>query len=1097
MDKPAVAQIGTTLRALGIDTFLDMAHLRGGQTWLSQIEREIETSGAFATFHGHHGTGRWQDREIEMALLRAIEEDANVRIVPVLLPGTDRSTLSTSLRTFPYISLPTIDDHGAMEQLVAAIQGQPFGEESLELADELCPYVGLNVFTQHDRHRFMGREAETAAILERLSVASLALLKGPSGSGKSSILGAGLLPRVNQLAPRRTNGWVGISIVADQQPLRTLAAALLEVDPRVDHRSASATDELHDAFRDDPHHLARYMEALQLHSGVGHLLAIDQVERLATMARAPTDWVTTAEHFIKSLRIASERSQGHTKVVLVLRSDFTATLGSVEGFKELDETAITLAPLGNTALESAITDPARDLGNGDRLFFEAGLVEEILSDAADMPGRMPLVQHVLEVLWAERSGVWLTRDAYHRVGRVSGALETRANALFDSLPAKQQDVARQVFLRLTALGKEGRPDTIRVAPRAELLSAGGERARAALDLFSGETGRLIVVDEESAQFAHDQIFRSWRRLQDWIGADRSALSALRRLTDAATEWSEIHDKDSSALYRGVQLARALELRAESHILLSGHETEFVEAGVDHEAHIAHEKEKQNRRLRRGFAIATIAALTAAVAAAFALLWFAEARAESERANLEAETAVAAKAEADKQAAIAEENAARAEEQRAIASAEAERAKFAALSELVASAQLVSAGNPALGYALAAAAATTNPARSDPQLVLSELGHRLLGNHWQPVGPTVATSETSVRRTRGAPDGSFIATGGDSGIIQLWDRQTLRERGILELSDHGEINDLAISQVDNLVAAASNDGVVTIWNAKSDRVQPLLAHRHQAHALAWSPDGSWLATSGTDENRGEASVRIWRQGETEPVATLEHSNWVFGLAFSADSNTLVTGDHDGAIRAFDVLSGTLVNELNEATGSSIYAIDRSTSGDYFALGTASGGVELWMTNTLLRPAVESEDLYDLNSGGPIVSGGGGQPPVAQAAWAQRDVHPEGVFGITFSPEGDMLLSVGADRIMRAWRVETGGVIDEPWLLDDRIWSVDFLRDGTAAFAGDDAELRIIRPPTVDEYIANVGSPVQKVAISSTRKRSCSRKQWWRATILAQF
>ena len=178
-----------------------------------------------------------------------------------------------------------------------------------------------------------------------------------------------------------------------------------------------------------------------------------------------------------------------------------------------------LGALTGSKLRDAIVRPA----DAVVLFFEKGLVGTIANDVEASPGALPLLQHALLELWVERRGPWLTTDAYDRTGGVIGALSRRARAVHDALPSVQQQVARQIYVRLTTLG-DGVPDTRRRASRSELYPAGADRddIDAVLLALSGEQARLIVIEEESVELAHEALLRSWDTLRQWLEEDRGS-----------------------------------------------------------------------------------------------------------------------------------------------------------------------------------------------------------------------------------------------------------------------------------------------------------------------------------------------------------------------------------------------------------------------------------------------------------------------------------------------------------------------------------------------------------------------------------------------
>jgi energy-coupling factor transporter ATP-binding protein EcfA2 len=541
IDKPAVENLARRLRdESGLNPFLDKWHLVPGQPWQSELEEALDRSACAAVFVGA-GAGPWRDEEMQLALSKAVRTHDDYRVIPVLLPGGSPDRLSGFLGLRTWVDFTAgIDDADAYARLVAGIRGEPSEIGSYSLPDEPTPYRGLLAFEAEHASFFFGRSAETQRLAQKLANTPFVAVIGASGSGKSSIVRAGLLPTIarTQSAEGR---WRTLVVRPGADPLRALAEPLAKLGPA--DRGLPFTDELcaRLATRTDG---LRTAISGQTDSRV--LVVIDQFEELFTQAQANSPEVhEAAVSFAENLYDSVTRSNGRVRVVITLRADFVDHCLELPRLAELLEGGqILLGPLNDDALREAILQPARKVG----AFFEKGLVQIMLRDVASQPGALPLIQHVLLELWNARRGPWLTLEAYERSGGVAGALHRRAQLVYDSLSADEQEIARYLFLRLVSVS-EGTPDARRSARREELRLARFDRATVdrVIARLSGSEARLIVADERVIEIAHEALLRNWTTLRKWIDENRQTLLVHSRLTLRAAEW-EARARDEALCY---------------------------------------------------------------------------------------------------------------------------------------------------------------------------------------------------------------------------------------------------------------------------------------------------------------------------------------------------------------------------------------------------------------------------------------------------------------------------------------------------------------------------------------------------------------------
>ncbi len=463
---------------------------------------------------------------------------------------------------------------------------------TLEIAAN--PYKGLLSFEEADAAYFFGREALTNELVMRLSDTSFLAVVGPSGSGKSSVVRAGLIPALRSGAILGSERWAIAEMVPGAQPLEELEAALLRV-------AVNPPASLMEQLERDTHGLLRAVKRVLPPDDSVLVLVIDQLEEVFTLV----DDENRRTHFLSSAAAAVNDPRSRLRIVTTLRADFYDRPLLYRGFADLMRAYIeAVIPLSPDELERAIANPAKRVNVG----LEPGLLAAMLGEVVDEPGALPLLQYALTELFDRREANILTLHAYREIGGVAGALAGRADELFEGLSADGQEACHQLFLRLVTLG-EGTEDTRRRVPRAELeaLEIDQHALVRALDAFGAS--RLVSFDRDlrtgkpTVEVAHESLLRVWGRLRDWIEAARDDVRMHRRLAVATTEWADA-DRDPSFLLRGAHLAQFETWATTSRIALTVVEREYVDASFGAREALraaelaeAERQRRTNRRLR--------------------------------------------------------------------------------------------------------------------------------------------------------------------------------------------------------------------------------------------------------------------------------------------------------------------------------------------------------------------------------------------------------------------------------------------------------------------------------------------------------------------
>jgi len=606
-----------------------------------------------------------------------------------------------------------------------------------------CPYKGLAAFEPEDVDYFFGREALVDQLVRRLRRDSVLVVGGPSGSGKSSLVRAGLVPVIADGALPGAEGWRVALLTPGPRPLGELHYQLT--------RDSSGAVPTLEALRANPA-LARHMSE----TGEPLLLCIDQFEELFTLCDDPDE----QEAFVGALAAHLDPADSRSRAVLVIRADFYGACARFPWLtRRITENQVLVGPMDRSELRRAIEQPARRAG----LSIDAGLTEAVLDEAGGETGSLPLVAHALMETWTRRRHNTLTLDGFRAAGGVAGAIAKSADTIYDDqFDDDQRRATRRLLLRLVTPGEDN-PDTRRRMSLAELDR--DEHAELLRQVVGRLTAaRLFTVDDTSVAIAHEALIRTWPRFRGWIEEDRENLLVRQRISRAATEWDN-QERDPDLLYRGTPLAVATEWAADNRLELNRLEQEFLDTAGEarDSAHRAEEQQAVRRRNVRRGVVGSLALLTvAAVASAsVAFVSLRRTRASEQRANERFGAALAASGE-----------------------------------------RLVDA-DPYLAMMLAAeSGARTRAPTVDSRRLLSASRAALADAPIVPVGSPVDVGDAKAVAID--PAGRLVATGERSGRIRLWDLASRRPQA--ELTGHTKgVERLTFSPDGSLLASAGGDG----------------------------------------------------------------------------------------------------------------------------------------------------------------------------------------------------------------------------------------------------------------------------------------------------
>ncbi|HJU54174.1 MAG TPA: TIR domain-containing protein, partial [Pyrinomonadaceae bacterium] len=911
-EKPTVERIAEKLKRAELEPWLDKWCLTPAGDWQDELAQGLRASSACAVFVGPHGIGSWEDLEYKLAVDR-MAKDRAFRVFLVLLPGLpepfDTSGLPPFLSTRTWVDLRKgIEDARSFQSLINAIKGLPLGpERPIEERDDVCPYRGLQAFDEEHAELFFGREADIQRLIEKLKTTRFLAVLGASGSGKSSLVRAGVVPALKRGVLPESDTWAIRVFTPGAHPLANMAANLLRLHPQ---QSMNRTlDEMNTDER--TLHLAVSLALAERPASERVVWVVDQFEEIFTLC----DDEKERSQFLANLLYAAFIPGGRNAVVLTLRADFYQKCAAYPELSErIAANQFLVSPMDEENLKQAIEEPAWHVG----LEFEQGLVETILDDIQSQPGALPLLEHALLELWERRRGNLLTLEAYRESGGVQGAIAKRADAIYDSFTADQQAIVRRIMLRLTQPG-EGTEDTRRRATMDELVTRTGESGAVEDVTQAMANARLLTTDEEPGKqvvdVSHEALIRGWPRLRKWIEEDRAGLRILRRLTEVAREWQPT--KDESLLYRGARLAQAVEWRERNEAALNELERQFLDASLAARRAIERRRKIFIIGLAAGFIVAVVLAVLAVI--------------QWRRADEQAQIAVARQLAAESYAQM--EN------------------------------------RPDLGLLLGVEANRVREIFGARRTLLLDMLYREhLSTYLH--GPTDRVNRVVFSPDGKLLAGASGGASGRDNSVWLWDAASGQPVGAPLAGHKSQVNCVAFSADGKLLASGDQTGGIILWDVATRQPleTPLTGQRDAVYSLAFSADSKILASGGFNYDMKAGEIYLWDVATRKPLAEplRGHTGIVRGLAFSPDGRTLASGNGRYAqdsvtatVIFWDVAARKPLGQPLAGHGDSIACLAFSPDGRVLASGSEDKTVRLWDV-AARRPLDGFETLYTFTS-----------------------------------------------------------------------------------------------------------------------------------------
>jgi WD40 repeat protein/energy-coupling factor transporter ATP-binding protein EcfA2 len=828
-----------------------------------------------------------------------------------------------------------------------------------------CPYRGLSAFREEDVALFFGRAQFTQALWTAVKQKPLVVVVGASGSGKSSVVLAGLIPK---LKANSSSPSVVVSFRPGTNPFGALALALSPLWPY------EQPQKLEKELQQGEHFLFNFMEKLvQQDPKTRYILVIDQFEELFTLC-------SEAEYqpFLASLLHAVHSASGFT-LVLTLRSDFYGFLLANRSWSDALQSAVfNLGPMSREELQAAIEEPAALLAIG----IEQGLTDKLIQETEGHAGRLPLLEFTLTELWSKQQEGWLTDQAYEALGGMKEILANYAETIYTQLNPEEQEKAQQIFMQLVTL-EEDREATRRLATREEVKPENWSLVSRLAASRLVVTSRAQASGEETLEIVHESLLRSWGRLEQWIQVDGAFRLWQEQLRTARRTWED-SGQAQGALLRGKPLAEAEEWLQQRKTQISEKGQAFIQLSLEHRERNIQEKERyehtiqreQRRRIiSRSFLGLTSAAFVLSAGLGATVFW------QSRQATLnQIQALVTSSDDLFSQHKRLEALVQSIRAKRLLHGREPERQVYASLNGMGERNRSAAASSP-----------------DDNQIVTQNQKSDLLT--WNPEG-TLSDNlfalkerlEDSVQSIRIEGWLKELA-GSDPQTEREVSASLLQSLSGIEESNRLQGSDIAAFSPDgNQIATNNEKNDLLIWNRDGTLVRTISGHKAALRSVAFSPENQQMATASKD-----GTAKIWTMGG-KLVSTLKgHKSGLRDVAFSRKTpttgfaQTIATASDDGTIKLWHA-DGTVLQTLS-AGGAPVSGVAFSPDGQLLAAASYVKTIKLWR--------------YDGKKAVPL-------KPLTG--------HRSFIMSVAFSPDGKMLATGSQDATIKLWRRNASGEFD---------------------------------------------------------------------------
>jgi WD40 repeat protein len=909
---------------------------------------------------------------------------------------------------------------------------------------KICPYKGLTYFdrTDEDAGFFFGRDNLTTRLLQKVRESNFLAVLGASGSGKSSVVRAGLLYQL-QRGKKLGNSdrWQIRLFKPGEKPLESLAEAFLENLSDSTER-AKKLQEAENFIRNQTNGLSNYIRAQEAERIV---LVADQFEEAFTLCQDKEE----RQQFFECLLDAVDRvNKEKFCLVLTMRADFFGKCIEYSRLaQKIEEHQAIVSQMDKEELKKAITEPAQKVG----LEVEPELVEQMIADVAESPGSLPLLQYTLTALWQQCTSDHLTVQAYTHLGGIKGTLEKRATEVFNSCSEEEKKAAQQIFLELTQLG-EGTEDTRRRVLKQDLLNSHSapDIVDQLIQKLADQDVRLLVTGVmigkgatpkrvDVVDVAHEALIRHWTLLRQWLDDSRENIRQQRRIEADAKDWVENNRADEELL-RGRKLRDAddfykLLQQHPERVSLNTDAKEFVEKSIQREREeqareqerFQREKEEQERKQREteeqlerqkrrqlvtGLALAVTTVL---LVGGTGWSWIEYQNTELKKLAKSSDILSSSNKQAD--ALVESLKAAKAlKSQSFLVRSDTQTQVVAALRRAVYNLKAV---NSLEGHRKQVYNVSFSPDGNTLASVDADGAIKL----WSSDGALIKTIQGHSRTVDSisfSPDGKMFASASRDGTVKLWERDGKFRTMLLGHSD--EVYRAIFSPDQQTLASASADGSIKFWSLDGKLIRTIQSDQAKVFDISFSPNGKILASAGSN-----GTVKLWNSANGKLIKTFHASQCnqercsIWAVSFSPDGKFLATASDNGTIKLWKqdgTFFGNVGKHSDKIQGLSFSRHPKSR--DYLlASASTDRSVKIWfLKQSLLSVQPNNPGLHPDR--------------------LELSGHDDPVENVSFGSNGKLLASASDDGTIKLWNIDRK--LKELWHGDEKARSVSFSPDG---------------------------------------------------------
>lgn len=1056
-NKTFAERLARDLDDAGLEVWIDFRQITAGELWQQEIYRGIERSDFIIYCMSPASVASvWCNKEVAAA------REQDKLILPIMVVDAyDDLQNSEALSWILNVHFINFVDRyeEAFPELLEALPGaRPVGVYDVFDPDKIQnPFKGLEAFQQTDSHFFFGREKMIERSLKRMQETPFLALVGASGSGKSSLVRAGILPalRKGNIIPH-SETWRTAIFTPGNKPLESLVTRIMPYLKEDETRTIDRVIRNVQQPEIAEQYINTMLEGAPSESRL--LIVIDQFEEVFTRASE-----AEAKPFIETL-VKSAQHDMRLQIIVTMRADFFGNLSHYPGLAQLfeQENMIIVTDMTPANIRRAIEGPVQAVG----LKYEEGLVDRILDDVRSQPGSLPLLQYALRQLFDKRAGLVLTQAAYEEIGGVRRALAQHAETIFRTLDTGHQEVTRRLLLRLVEVGESGEATRRKVA-RSELKfdDIDNQTVDDVIELLTSADSRLLIASREIRtdeddnsepttwlEVSHEALIREWDRFKTWVSSRLEDLQYNTEIRKLAQDWVS-GGRDSAYLLVGKRLTRA-EVWIEDADA-SDRQREFIAASLEarHEQERL-ERERQEAELemqRKNTARFRLLSILLVIGFIGSLI--AGAIAVNQRNELEVITdELQEQTDALEEQSLVLERTANESQSLALA-AEADRAFLDRELDL------------AIALGLNAVGINNPPIRSQSTLndIALAAGTRRV----------IDTSNSTIETIAYSPDAIQIATGLNNGEIIIWDVATGDE--VLRWQAHDE----TVTSIDyhpdgtQLVSGSGGFGEnLKVWDASTgDGIVTIPYHGNRVTSVAYSPDGQFILSGSVDRQfviwSSDRYVSVYTGQSNIDIDNIDvaktRDNWIIAIAdankiaildpmwntvteifpenaslfsditatrLNASGSLLMAGFANGEIGLWNPRNGTLVQTFPSTDNIRVNAVDFLPRDSRVIAGFDDGALRIWDMTT-----ARQTDVFRLDKSIRDLAVNQKQVRMAASLEGQMRIwdiqgsaeiqrfngHSGQVSAVAYHPEGELIISGSFDTTLILWNTADGQAI----------------------------------------------------------------------------